>query len=103
MRFLITTKPFLEIKQEAAQPMMEGLIGWINKYKATGQMKDAWTYCAKPGGGGILDVRSLEELDSIMREFPFFFLSNVEVEPLTDLETSIRKSIEVFRQQAGGH
>ena len=49
-------------------------------------MDDVWGFAGILGGGGVFNVESLEELDSIMVEFPFAPFTDTEIIPLVDIE-----------------
>jgi muconolactone delta-isomerase len=61
-----------------------------------------WTNAGKAGGGGILNVESLEELDAILVEFPVGPFSEIEVVPITELQASLERSKQMFAAMAGG-
>ena len=70
--------------------LIDALMAWTNGYTASGKMEQVWSFGGQPGGGGILNVESLEELDEIMSAFPFAPFSEINVIPLVDLEQSMR-------------
>lgn len=79
---------------------MEGMQGWIGKYKA--QFEQVWTFAGVSGGGGVLNVSSLEELDQIMTEFPFGPFSDTQVYGLLDLPESLERYKQTFAPMMGG-
>jgi muconolactone delta-isomerase len=50
--------------------------------------------------GGILNVDSLEELDTIMTEFPFGPFSEVKVQALVDLTESLQRGKQAAEARA---
>jgi muconolactone delta-isomerase len=88
-----------------ALPLFEGLSGWANEQSAKGKMEQIWSFAGLQGGGGILNVESLEELDAIMITFPLGPFSKTEIYPLVDLEPSlerVREAIKAMMPPSGG-
>ena len=54
-------------------------------------MEQVWNFAGVAGGGGILNVASLEELDAVMSGYPLSPFSSVEIYPLTDLAASLQR------------
>jgi muconolactone delta-isomerase len=105
MKFLVISKPKHMFPPEFAVPLIDAFSAFIDKYEATGQLESSWSFAGTQGGGGIANVDSLEELDSIMVEYPFGPFSDVEVYPLVDLKESLQRSKQVSQmmaQQMGG-
>lgn len=102
MKFLVTTKVKFPMPPEAAPGLMAALSAWAGKYTENGKMEAVWANAGSTGGGGILNVASLEELDAIMIEFPIGPFSEVEVVPITDLQASLERSRKMFEAMAGG-
>jgi len=61
-------------------------------------MEQSWGFVGPQGGGGILNVSSNEELDSIISEFPFGPWSETEIRALTDFERSLDNLIAAMRK-----
>jgi len=93
MRFLVVTKSREGAPPEMAVGMMQMMQGWLAEHRASGKLEQTWSFAGVQGGGGILDVDSLEELDSIMAGFPFGQISTVEVYPLADLDAALTDQI----------
>ncbi|MDP2659232.1 MAG: hypothetical protein Q8R28_00685, partial [Dehalococcoidia bacterium] len=68
MRFLIIVNSKFPPPPEAIVGLFDAMIGWVAKYKS--KMDTSWATAGSPGGGGIFNVSSLEELDAIMAEYP---------------------------------
>lgn len=93
MRFLVVTKSRGAPPPEMAMPMMQMMQQWVTEHLGSGKMEQVWSFGGIVGGGGILDVDSHEELDSIMGAFPFAQFSDVEVYPLADLHASLSEQL----------
>jgi len=96
VRFLVLTKQSSPPPPEIALSLFEGLSEWAKAHQASGKLEQVWSFAGLPAGGGILNVATLEELDSIMNGFPLSPFSTTEVLPLVELEPSlesVRQSI----------
>jgi muconolactone delta-isomerase len=96
MRFLILSQP--KHPPPPSPEIFDATSEWINRWQGTGKMEQAFAYAGKPGGGGILDVESHEELDEIMSGFPFGPFSELQVIPLTDLHAALGRGKEAVAQ-----
>ena len=83
-----------------AMPMMDMMDAWLAEHRASGKLVDVWSYAGRPGGGGILEVDSHEELDAIMAGFPFNQTSNVSIHALADLDAALANARRVFAAMA---
>lgn len=92
MRFLIVTKGKHMVPPDMGLPMMDMMEGWLAQFRASGNIVDTWNFAGMIGGGGILEVESAEELDTIMQLFPFGGSSEIEIYPLSDLDASIARA-----------
>ena len=102
MRFLVLTEGRNPVPPEMAMPMMDTMDAWLAEHRASGKLEDVWSYAGRPGGGGILNVDSHEELDAIMVGFPFSQTSSVSVHALADLDASLANSRKQFAAMMGG-
>lgn len=98
MRFLIVTKSRQAIPMEAAVMLVEGMREWARKYTANKKMEQVWGFAGLPGGGGILNVTSIEELDAVMAEFPFTHFSDIQIYALTDLDKALTNGLNAFKK-----
>jgi len=98
MRFLVVTKGNRHLMPPEMVPQfVEAMTNWLNRYTSSKKIEQAWGLAGMPGGAGILNVSSLEELDSIMVQYPFGAFSTTEVYPLTDIHGSMDRLREAFR------
>lgn len=102
MRFLVTTKPKFQMPPEVAPGLMAALSAWVKEYTDNGKIEASWANAGSEGGGGILNVSSLEELDAIMVELPIRPFSEIEVVPITELHASLERAQKMFQAMAGG-
>lgn len=102
MRFLVMSNPKHPLPPEMVPALSDAMIAWVREHTASGKMETTWSFAGEPGGGGILNVDSPEELDAIMLGFPFGPFSDVEVRALTDLEDSVIRAKAAFRAMTGG-
>ena len=106
MRFLVVTKSRGAPPPEMAMPMMHMMKQWVTEHLGSGKMEQVWSFAGMVGGGGILEVESHEELDSIMGGFPFAQFSDVDVYPLADLHSNLDEQIgrmeQIMAEMGGG-
>jgi hypothetical protein len=98
MRFLVTTDPKHMAPPELIPMLIDGMDGWLSKYKSN--FVAVWSSAGKPGGGGIVEVDSPEQLDQMMIEFPFGPFSEIRIMPIVELRESLRKVKAHFEQVA---
>lgn len=101
MKFLIIVKNKHMAPPEVLSDLIDGTLAWTRKYQA--QIKDIWAFAGQQGGAGIANVKSLEELDTILAELPIRPFSETEVYPLVDLDASLRhqkESLQAMRVPA---
>jgi len=92
MKFLVITKMRHPVSPDIAMGLFDDLITWSKKYVASKQLEQTWGFAGMYAGGGILQVNSLEELDSIMTEYPFGPFSDIEIYGLTDLVAAVERA-----------
>ena len=101
MRFLIVTKGNKHlVPPDVLLGMINAMEAWTTKY--ADQTEQNWGFAGQPSGGGIVNVDSLEMLDSMMTEFPFAAVSDYELYPLVDLTASLAKARENLQQMMQG-
>ncbi len=100
MRFLVITKSSGPAPPDPS--LVDAMNAWLDEHDE--KMEQSWSFAGLNGGGGILNVESLEELDDIMAAFPFGQFSTVEVYGLADLSRSLenlRTLMSRMAEQAG--
>ncbi len=90
MKFLVVTKSNQPLPPEMAMDLVDAMEGWARKYTTSGKIEQTWGFAGIQGGGGIVNVNSLEELEAIMAEFPFAPFSDIEIYGLTDLQAGLQ-------------
>ncbi len=100
MRFLVVTKANQPLPPEMAMGLVDAMAGWVGKHTASGKMELVWGFAGARGGGGILKVDSLEEVDAIMAEFPFGQFSDIEVIGLVDIDTTLKNIKQAMQAMA---
>ncbi len=100
MRFLVTTRGNQPLPPEMAIGLVDAMSAWVHKYTASGKFEQVWGFAGARGGGGILKVNSLEEVDAIMAEFPFGQFSDIEVTGLVDIETTLKNVKQAIQAMA---
>ena len=92
MRYLVVTTLRFSLPPEMAMGLFDALSKWAKRYKEAGKFEQIWSFAGLQGGGGILNVDSLDELDQIMIEFPLGPFSKVEMHGLVDLDESLDRT-----------
>jgi muconolactone delta-isomerase len=95
MKFLIVSKNKHMLPPEMAPALIDATLSWLEKY--SGKIEQAWAFAGQQGGGGIVNVESLEELDNIQIEFPLGPFSELKVYPLVDIENSFKHQKQVIQ------
>ena len=93
MRFLVVTKGRDPVPPEMAIGMLQMFQGWLAEHRGSGKLEQAWSFAGQPGGGGIANVDSLEELDAMMATFPLSQTSEIAVYPLADIDAVLETSL----------
>ncbi len=89
MKFLIVSKSKHLVPSEVMTGVIDDMRLWLQKYKE--KIEQSWGFAGIQGGGGILNVESLEELDLILTEFPMGPFSETQVHGLVDLGPSLER------------
>jgi muconolactone delta-isomerase len=95
MRFLIVSKNKYMAPPEVMPSLVDATLAWTRKYEK--QIEQIWSFAGQQAGGGIADVESLEELNTILGEFPLCLFSETEVYPLVDLVVSLQQQKETLQ------
>jgi muconolactone delta-isomerase len=86
------------VPPETALGLLEAMKGWVDQYG--GRMDVLWGFAGMPGGCGIVNVDTADELDEIMTAFPFAPFSETNIYALTDLKKSLARASETFNAMA---
>jgi muconolactone delta-isomerase len=79
---------------------MDGAMAWKRKYE--GKMEQLYAFAGMQGGGGIADVDSIEELDTMIAELPMSPFTEIEIYPLTDVEVAWQRTKRIAEAMAKG-
>ncbi len=88
VKFLVVNKGKMTPPPDRMVGMLDALEAWEQRYSAGGKLQ-AWGFSGTPGGAGILEVDSLEELDEIVMASPVSPFSEIEIYPLIDLHDAV--------------
>lgn len=100
MRFLVTTIANSTPPPEAMVGLLDAMKAGAAKYTESGKFETVWSLAGKPGGGGVVNVSSLEELDAIFTEFPLGPFSDIEIQPIVEFSASIDRAKQAFLAMA---
>jgi muconolactone delta-isomerase len=89
MKFLVVSNSKHLVPPDVMTDVIYAMKSWLQKYNE--KIEQAWGFAGTQGGGGIIDVDSLEELDVIMTEFPMGPFSEIQIHGLVDLEPSLER------------
>lgn len=99
MRFLIlTTSREALPSPQMAMPLIEAMRQWLSEQRDSGRIVVDFGFAGKPGGGAIVEFSSHEELDQAMAGFPFMQVSDVQVLPITDLDSALDSAQAAFEK-----
>jgi muconolactone delta-isomerase len=101
MRFLIMTNSKIPLPPEMAPALFDAMLAWVDGNTKSGKMEQAWSLAGLPGGGGILNVDSSEELDAIMTSMPFGPFSDTKVYALGDVKNALELGKRAIQQMMG--
>ncbi len=104
MRFLVLGERVHEVPTDMLPRILDGAIDWVKRYKANGKLELAYLNAGRQAGCYIFNVGSLEELNTIMTEFPLAAYGKIQVIPLVDaIEglTAQKHVVEAFATVAG--
>jgi muconolactone delta-isomerase len=90
MQFLVITRQTSAPPLELSLPLMQAMEGWVAEQRASGRVKSMWAFAGAPGGGGLVEVSSHEELDELMIGFPLAPWSSIEVLAVSDLDHNLK-------------
>ena len=89
MRFLVISKNKHLVPPEVLPTVVDAMSEWINRYND--KLEQVWGFSGIQGGGGIIRVESLDELDAILSEFPMGPFAEQEIYPLVELGDSLQR------------
>jgi muconolactone delta-isomerase len=102
VRFLIVNEGNAYPPLEMGPAILDGLEAWANRHTASGKMEQVWGFAGTRGGGGILNVESLEELDEIISQSPVAPFSETKVYPLLDIHEVIAHGKQAMEAMMSG-
>ena len=102
MQFLVITRQQTPPPPDMLMPMFGAMEAWVAQNRASGKATAMWAFAGTPGGGGVLEVESHEELDAIMSRFPFLPFSSIEIIPLSSLDESLTNAKAFVQEMMAG-
>ena len=100
MKFLVLTTPKHLIPPEILLKRIEAMAPWHERHKD--KFVEIWGKAGTQGGGGIVDVDTIGELDAVMTEFPLQGISDIKITPLVDLEETLKRALATLKAQTDG-
>ena len=74
---------------EIMPALVEATIQWMAWAKGSGKFDAIYSVAGQPGGLGIANVGSLEELDDIIQGYPMAPFCNIQTLPLSDVDHAL--------------
>lgn len=102
MKFLVISKPTYPVPLEIAVDLNKAMMAWIDEHTKSGKIEASWAFSGLSGGGGIFNVDSLDELDTVMMGFPFAPFSEMEIFGLSDLAGRLERWQAMYEAMAAG-
>ena len=98
MRFLVLTTPKHPTPPTPA--LFDAMTEWVDAHTSSGKLEQTFAFAGRPGGGGLLNVESHEELDEIMTGFPFAPFSEITIYPITNLAGALTRGRDMFERMS---
>ncbi len=89
MKFLVISTPKMPPPPEIMPALVEGLIQWVASGKGSGKLEAIYSFAGQSGGMSIADVSSGEELNDIMQRNPWAPFSDIQIFPLSDIDSAM--------------
>ncbi len=96
MKFLVTIIQKQSPPPEIMPALVEATIQWMAWAKGSGKFDAIYSLAGQPGGLGIANVGSLEELNDLVQVYPMTPFCNVQTLPLSDVDqalTTLREQV----------
>ena len=96
MKFLITIIQKQSPPPQIMPALVEATIQWMAQAKGSGKFDAIYSIAGQPGGLGIANVGSLEELNDLIAGYPMTPFCDVQTLPLSDIDqalTTLREQV----------
>ena len=100
MKFLVMPIQKQTLPPEMGLALIEATIQWKDQVKRSGKFDAIYSIAGQPGGLGIVNVDSLEELNDRIAEYPMTPFCDVQVLPLSDVDQAMAKQHELLKKMA---
>jgi len=84
--YLLPPEQSFQIIEQAVVPSFQTLAGWVSEGKAKGGV-----FPGERGGAMVVEASSLEDLDSMMNQLPFFGLVKWQVKALMPFQAVVQQ------------
>jgi muconolactone delta-isomerase len=85
---------------EIMPALIEATIKWMAWAKGSGKFDAIYSVAGQPGGLGIANVDSLEELNDIIAGYPMTPFSDIQTIPLSDVDQALSTLREQVKKMA---
>ncbi len=86
MKYLVISHQKHPMPPEMVPSLFAALRAYTARMRAAGKMEQSWSFAGLMGGGAILNVDSLEELDEVLTQFPLGPFASTEIYGLVDVD-----------------
>ncbi len=100
MKFLVTIIQKQPPPPEIMPALIEATIKWMAWAKGNGKFDAVYSIAGQPGGLGIANVDSLEDLNDLVARYPMTPFCNVQTLPLSDVDQALATQREVVKKMA---
>jgi muconolactone delta-isomerase len=104
MKFLTIILQKQSPPPEMLPALVEATIQWMAWAKGSGKFDTIYSIAGQPGGLGIANVDSLEELDDLIQGYPMTPFCDVQTLPLSDVDralTTLREQVKKMGASGG--
>jgi len=89
MKFLVITVMKWPAPPEILPALYQASQQWVAESKKSGKLDALYSIAGQPGGVGIVNVDSLEELNDRIQSYPLTPFSEVQTLPLSDIDQAM--------------
>lgn len=89
MKFLVITIGKWPPPPEILPALNESSTQWVAWAKGSGKFEAIYAISGQPGGMGIVNVDSLEELNDLIQGYPMTPFSETQLFPLSDIDRAM--------------
>jgi len=101
MKFLVIVTQRQAPPPEIMPVLVDATAQWTASAKKGGKFDVIYSIAGQPGGLGIVNVNSLEELNELVSGHPMTPFANVQTLPLSDIDHGLKTLREQVKKMSG--